>query len=133
MGKSLHEGEPLRLLTNRPVQPLLHNAIWFVVGDGAAPKRYSLGSVFLVDRIGEAAEAGFERYASGQGHVFQPPPGLNDLDWFAEFFKATAHFSLGVQEVKEPRFIERLLGLAVQVGYRLASPSDAADPPAAGR
>ncbi len=119
MGKSLHEGEPLRLLTNKPVQPLLHNAVWFIVGEGAAPKRYSLGSVFLVDRVGESAEEGFERYASGQGHVFQPPPVLNDLGWFPEFFKGMAHFSLGVQEVKEPRFIEGLLGLAAQAGHQL--------------
>lgn len=119
MGRSLHEGDPLGLLTNKPVQPLLNNVVWFVVGDGVAPKGYTLGSVFIVDRVGESAEEEFERYARGRGHVFQPPPVLNDLDWFPEFFKDMAHFSLGVQEIKEPRFIEGLFNLAAQAGYRL--------------
>jgi hypothetical protein len=100
MGRSLHEGEPLRLLTSKPVQHLRGNTVWFVVGDGEAPKRYSLGSVFVVSDIGEANEEGFEHFASGQGYVFQPPPLINDLAWFPEFFKTMAHFSLGVQEVK---------------------------------
>jgi hypothetical protein len=86
MGRPLHEGEPLRLLTNKPVEHLRDNAVWFVVGEGTAPKRYSLGSVFVVDKVGEAREENFERYASGRGHVFQPPPELNDLEWFPELF-----------------------------------------------
>jgi hypothetical protein len=120
VGRSLFEGEPLRLLTNKPVERLLGNAVWFVVGDGDAPKRYSLGSVFVVDDFGEAAEDGFTSWASGRdGHVFQPPVPLNDLEWFPEFFKSMAHFSLGVQEVKETRFVEALDGLAAEAGFRL--------------
>jgi hypothetical protein len=119
MGRPLREGDPLSLLTNKPVQHLLQHALWFVQGDGAAPKRYSLGSVFLVSEVGETGEDEFKRFARGQGHAFQPPVPLNDLEWFPDFFKALAHFSVGVQEVKDERFIEELLRLGSQAGYRL--------------
>jgi hypothetical protein len=120
MGRALHEGEPLRLLTDKPVRPLLHNTVWVVVGEGDSPKRYSLGSVFVVNDVGETREDGFGHYATGPGHVFEPPPELNGLEWFPDFFRGVAHFSLGVQEVKELRFIESLVGLANTAGYRPA-------------
>jgi hypothetical protein len=120
MGRSLHEGDPLGLLTDKPVNHLLGNVVWFVVGDGDSPKRYSLGSAFVVNDVGETDEGGFGRYSRGTGHAFQPMPALNDLAWFPEFFKATAHFSLGVQEIRDQRFVEALLGLASEAGYKPA-------------
>jgi hypothetical protein len=105
MGQTLHEGDPLGLLTNKPVQQLPSNMVWFVQGDGVTPKHYSLGSVFLVKEVGETDEAGFKQYAHGKGHVFRPPVPLHELEWFPDFFKAIAHFSVGVQEVKDERFI----------------------------
>jgi hypothetical protein len=34
MGRPLHDSEPLRLLTNKPVNHLLQNIVWFVTGGG---------------------------------------------------------------------------------------------------
>jgi len=119
MGRSLNEGDPLTLVTNRSVQHLLQNAVWFVQGDGTAPKNYSLASVFVVNEVGETGEEDFKRFARGSGHVFDPLVPLNDLEWFPEFFKALAHFSLGVHEVKEDRFVGELMRLAEEAGYQL--------------
>jgi hypothetical protein len=121
MGRSLEDGDPLRVLSKRSVQKLLHNTVWFVVGRGESPKTYSLGSVFIVSELGETGQDEFKHFARGQGHVFQPQPVLNDLDWFRGFFKDLAHFSLGVQEVKEPRYIEELQRLALQGGAAIAT------------
>lgn len=120
MGRSLQDGDPLNLLTDRPVEQLRGNVVWFIVGEGAPPKRYSLGSVFVVEKTGDAGDRGFRFYAKGSdenGHAFEPEPALNDLVWFPDFFRSTAHFSLGVQEIKDPRFIDALLGLGAEFGY----------------
>ncbi len=113
----LHEGEPLRLLANKPVDHLRDNVVWFVVGEGESPKRFTSGSVFKVSEVGDTVGDGFKHHAQGSGHVFQPPPALNDMEWFPDFSKAMAHFSLGVLEVKEPRFVEEFIGLASHAGY----------------
>lgn len=117
MGHSLHEGEPLRLLTNKPINNLLQNVVWFVAGEGAGARQYSLGSVFQVAEIGDAAEDGFKRFASGLGHVFHPPLPIKDMDWFPEILRATGHFGLGVQEIKDEAVIAGLTQLAAQAGY----------------
>lgn len=118
MGRSLRDSDPLRLLTNKPVERLMGDAVWFVVGDGASPKRYTLGSVFVVEAVGEAREQGFERFATGPGHVFQPAPSLNDLEWFAALFQSAARFSLGVLEITDPHVVEALASLAAEAGYK---------------
>jgi hypothetical protein len=51
MGRPLHKGEPLRLLTNKPVQPLLHHTVWFITGEGSGSRHYALGSVFRVTEV----------------------------------------------------------------------------------
>lgn len=45
MGRSLHDDEPLWLLTNKHGNNLLQNTIWFITGEGAGTRQYSLGSV----------------------------------------------------------------------------------------
>ena len=117
MGRPLQDSEPLRLLTNKAVNHLLQNTVWFVTGEGEGARQYSLGSVFRVAEVGEAAEADFKRFASGPGHVFQPPIPIKDMDWFPEVLRATGHFGLGVQEVKDEAMIAGLTQLAFQAGY----------------
>jgi hypothetical protein len=119
MGRPLHDHEPLRLLTNRPVNHLLQNTVWFVTGEGAGPRQYSLGSVFQVAEVGDTAEDGFRRFASGPGHVFDPPVPIKDMPWFPEVLRATGHFGLGVQEVKDEAVIGGLSLLAAQAGYEI--------------
>jgi hypothetical protein len=40
------------------------------------------------------------------------------MDWFPEVFRATRHFSNGVQEVKDEAVIAGLTKLAADAGYR---------------
>ena len=118
MGSPLHEGEPLRLSTNQPVNHLLQNTVWFVTGEGTA-RQYSLGSVFRVSEVGDATEDGFKRFAAGPGHVFQPPIPIKETEWFPEVLRATGHFGLGVQEVKDEAVVAGLTQLAAQAGYQV--------------
>ncbi|MGH7137946.1 MAG: hypothetical protein ACREHD_19530, partial [Pirellulales bacterium] len=117
MGRPLSDGDPLSLQTNKAVDQLLGNAVWFVQGDGVRDKDYSLGSVFVVGETGNTGREEFQRFARGNGHVFQPVVRLNGLDWFPEFFRAMAHFSLGVHEVKDERLIAALRQLSLESGY----------------
>ncbi len=119
MGYSLQDGEPLGLLTNKPVNHLLHNTVWFVTGEGTGTRQYSLGSVFRVAEVGDTDEGGFKRFASGPGHVFQPPIPIKDKEWFPEVLRATGHFGLGVQEVKDEAVVAGLIQLAAQDGYTI--------------
>ncbi len=119
MGRALHEGQPLRLLTNKPVNHLLQNTVWFVTGEGVGVRQYSLGSVFSVSETGDSAEDGFKRFAAGPGHVFDPPLPIGDMPWFPEMFRVAGHFALGVIEVKDEAVIAGLIEIAEQVGYAI--------------
>jgi hypothetical protein len=78
--------------------------IWIITGSGKSPKRYSLGSWFIVSDIAPAdnPRTGFAVRGT-EGGALRPAPVLNDLPWFKGFFREMAHFSLGLQEIKEPR------------------------------
>ena len=119
MGQSLREGDPLRLLTNKPVQRLVSNTVWFVVGSGTDSREYALGSVFVVDDVGETHSEKFKWYAAGSGWIFDTPPVLNQFDWFPDFFRNMAHFSLGVREITDQHVIAPFVELAIQAGYRV--------------
>jgi hypothetical protein len=120
MGRPLHEGEPLRLLTKKKaLRHLEENTVWFVTFEGARPRQYSLGSVFRVTETGDTAEEGFTHFASGRGHVFVPPVPIKDTGWFPEVLRVTGHFALGVQEVKDEAVITALTSIAAQAGYQI--------------
>lgn len=108
MGRLLSDGDPLSLQTNKGVDHLVGNAVWFVQGDGDSPKAYSLGSVFIVSVTGDTGREEFQRFARRSGHAFQPSVLLNGLAWFPDFFRAMAHFRLGVHELKDERSIAEL-------------------------
>lgn len=119
MGSSLHDGEPLRILTNKHVNHLLQNMVWFVTGEGSGTRQYSLGSVFNVTEVGNSNEDGFKRFAAGPGHVFESPIPIKELPWFSEVLRVTGNFGLGVQEVKDEAVISGLVQLATQDGYEM--------------
>jgi hypothetical protein len=116
MGRPLHDGEPLRLLTSKSVDRLVGNIVWFITGEGADERRYALGSVFKVSEVGDAAEQGFKHFASGPGHVFRPPIVLNDEGWFPALIQKMGNFGLGVQEVTDDRVIAALKSHATAAG-----------------
>lgn len=118
MGRPLHESEPFRLLTNKPVNHLLQQTVWIVTGEGDDPRRYSLGSVFPVTEVGDSIVDGFTRFATGSGHVFQPPVALNEQEWFRKLLQVTGRFGLGVLEIKDETIIAGLIRLAAEAGYK---------------
>lgn len=120
MGRPLHDGDPLALATNKAVNHLLHNIVWFITGEGVGPRRYALGSVFCVAKVGETTAGDFKRFASGPGHVFQSPVPVNEMEWFPEILRITGNFGLGVQEVKGETVIAGLLRIAAQAGHQVA-------------
>jgi hypothetical protein len=117
MGRPLQDGGPLRLLTNKQISHLLQETVWFITGEGTGERQYSLGSVFRVAEVGDADEDGFKRFATGPGHVFQPPISVKDMDWFPEVMRTTGRFGLGVLEIKDENVIAGLRQLAAQAGY----------------
>jgi hypothetical protein len=116
MGRPLHEGEPLRLLTGKSVDRLIGHTVWFITGESSGERQYALGSVFRVNEVGDAAEEGFKHFATGPGHVFRPPIPLNDEQWFPDLLRSMGNFGLGLQEVKEQRVIDALKQFATAAG-----------------
>ncbi|MGD9854281.1 MAG: hypothetical protein AB7U20_04945 [Planctomycetaceae bacterium] len=116
MGRSLAEGNPFRVLTNKPVDRLYQNLVWFIVGEGAK-RHFSLGSVFRVTETGDADQDRFKKFASGAGHVFEPPVNIKEMEWFPILMRATGHFGFGVHEIKDESVICGLKMLAERAGY----------------
>lgn len=125
MGRSLTEGDPFRLLSNKPLKHLESNVVWFIEGEAGERKQYALASVFIVDEIGENADSAFKNFAAGRGCLIQPPVLLNDLDWFKNLFQRSAHFSLGVVELNDRSTITELSKFAAEAGLEL--PADEHD------
>lgn len=117
MGRALHDDDPLRILTRKPVKVLVNNVVWIVVGESTPSLEFLLGSVFVVNDIGEAVGGEFTSFARGPGYVFDPPVPIREFEWFPSLFKAVGHFGLGVQEVKDNSVIDGLLELASAAGY----------------
>jgi len=117
MGRTLREGRPLHLLTNKRVERLFQNVVWFVTGEGSGGRQYHLGSVFQVSEIGDTSDDGFKHFATGPGHVFEPPVPINQMPWFPQMLRATGNFGLGVQQIKDEAVIAGLMHLAAQDGY----------------
>jgi hypothetical protein len=93
------------------------NFIWFIESDSESPKGYFLVSVFRVAGTGDTGDTPLEHFASGPGYLFPERVRLNDLEWFRELFRKTAHFSLGVPEVTDQAIIAGLCELGRQGGF----------------
>lgn len=119
MGRTLLEGQPLRVLTNKSVNQLLNHAVWIITGEGKESRTYSLGSVFIVTETGNSEEPGFKHVASGPGHAFDPPIPITKADWFPDLFSSTGHFGLGVTPIKDEVIIQGLIQTASSHGYEL--------------
>jgi hypothetical protein len=108
-----------RVYTSKSVDDLSGNTVWVIAGQGSSPKQYTLSSVFIVSDVGEADHPDFKNFARGDGHRFDPPPEVNDLDWFTELRKKMANFSFGLQEITEQNHVHKLLELANRDGFTL--------------
>ena len=127
MGQPLSAGDPLRVVSNTKQQKLDGHVVWMVVGEtvlGRPRKKFTLGSVFVVDEHGETGQEAFRHYARGLGHVFDPPPELTNEPWFPELQKKTFNFR-GISEIKEEATVAALTSLAAAAGYSPAIDADA--------
>ena len=127
MGQPLSSGDPLRVVSNKKLPRLDGHAVWMIVGEtvpGRPRKKFTLGSVFVVNEHGETGDEGFRHYARGPGHVFDPPPELAHESWFQELQKTTFNFR-GISEVKDEATIAALLAIAAAAGYSSETDADA--------
>lgn len=117
MGYRLHDSDPFRVLTKTSTDRLVDNLVWFIESDRESPKGYYLSSVFRVCTTGNTGDTPLQHFASGTGHEFSQPIRINELDWFGELFRKTAHFSLGVPEISDMATMDALCELARGDGY----------------
>ena len=113
MGCSMSADNAYGVWTKKETKNWLGDVIWFVQGEGDNPRRYSLASVFVVDEMGTSGDDDLPNAAWGaQGHVFQPPIPLNQVEWFSSLREVMANFSLCPQRLTDPQLIRKLLILA---------------------
>ncbi len=119
ISRTLAQDDPLCVVANQPVEDLLGQTIWFVVGQGEPQPRYALGSVFLADQVGASTDRRFRNFARGRGHVFDPPVRLNDEPWFADFRDSMGQFAFGVHETHYEGAIAAFKQFAAAAGYEV--------------
>lgn len=127
MGRLLVEDESCRVFTNKPVKDLIGKTVWTFTGTGR-PRKYSLASVFEIEKVGKTGDSGFRNFVAGPGHWFQPPLTLDDLDWFSALLKKVGRFSFGLQVLDDPELVFRLEELRQNSCTRFVSEPDACSP-----
>ena len=91
-----------------PPSDLQGSTIWLLTGEGT-PRRYFLVQRFTADLIESGEDEGFKtKISSEAGERFSPMLPLDDEDWFADFRRSVANFSLGLQRISDERFITGL-------------------------
>ena len=94
------------------------NVIWAIQGQGK-PRDYYLYNWSIVDGFEKLEGDRFAyRVYGSRGESFPEGILLNDLDWFPEFRKVNANFSLGLQRIA-PNFVKQICLLAKNEGFSL--------------
>jgi transcription antitermination protein NusB len=118
MGCTLTGANARGVRTKKQTKDWIGDVIWFVEGEGQDPRRYSLGSVFVVDRVGSSDDSDLPNAAWGErGHLFDPKVPLNDMEWFPGFFETMGHFGVCPQTITDSEIIRELLLMASQQGF----------------
>ncbi|MCC6491763.1 MAG: hypothetical protein IT424_01945 [Pirellulales bacterium] len=118
MGRALHDDDPCRVISNKPLDRLQGSVVWMIVGEsvgGARRKRFTLGSVFHVSETGGQDGGDFRHFAAGPGHAFDPPPVLNEEPWFDEFRRKCRSFE-GIRPIIEFHHLQGLKQVAASHG-----------------
>jgi hypothetical protein len=97
------------VVSNKPGgSDLPGSTIWLLTGEGT-PRRYYVVQRFTADVIDSAEEQGFStRVSSEAGERFTPMIRIDEEEWFRDFQRSQANFSLGLQRVTDDRFIRGL-------------------------
>lgn len=113
MGYSAEESDPFSVYTSKCLGEVIGDTVWVIAGEEDGGRKYRLSSWFVIDSIEPSNKAAFGSTLRGiRGGAIDPKPILNDLAWFPDFFKKMAHFSLGVQEIKQSGVVDALKKLA---------------------
>ena len=109
MGYSAEQITGFSAVTDKPAPPDLQcNTLWLLTGE-STPRRYYIVQRFTVDRIESGEDQGFRtRVVADTGQHFRPMVRIDDEEWFSDFLRSHANFSLGLQRVSEDRFIRGL-------------------------
>src|SRR5665213_2997212 len=94
------------------------NVIWAIQGQ-SKPRDYYFYNWFIVDGFNKMDGDRFAyRVYGSRGESFPEGILLNDLDWFPEFRRVNANFSLGLQAIA-PNFVKQICLLAKSEGFSL--------------
>jgi len=116
MGYDAENADPFSLYTNKRTAAI-GDAIWIIAGNGKRPRKYKLSSWFIVSAITPADHPEFGFLLSGtNGGPLNSDIILNGLPWFSELFDQTAHFSLGLTQIKEEATVKKLKRFAAKAG-----------------
>jgi hypothetical protein len=114
MGYPAQDADPMVLYTSKKIAAI-GDTIWIVAGESQRPKQYFLRSQFILSKITPADHPDFGFALSGtEGGPIDRPALLNGKPWFDDFFKAMAHFSLGLSEITQSEVIKEFNLLAHQ-------------------
>jgi group I intron endonuclease len=97
------------------------DTIYLIIGIGRRLKSYFLWTRTIVEQIDFLEEEDLLYNAIGEQYFLDPPPLLNSLDGFQEFFFRCGHFGLGLLNIANFEFAKKLEVLSAK--YRLHNES----------
>ena len=104
---------PFSFYTSKTLRDVIGDVVWVVTGQGEGRKTFYLSCWFVIDEIRPSDDAEFGYVVSGKnGGLCDPVPVLNEEQWFSEFLRKMANFSLGFNEIRDPEIIEAFRVLA---------------------
>jgi hypothetical protein len=111
-GFSASDCNGFSVLTDKPATNVEGSRIWLLTGEDT-PRQYYLASTFIAQRVGSGREEGFVTCVSADaGQRFHPMIPLSAEDWFPDFRRSQANFSLGMRPISDERVIRGLCELA---------------------
>lgn len=122
MGYEADEVDGFNFLTNKNVPSVVGSRVWMLTGKGR-PRTYYLVGHFTPTTRSRYGLAGFAWRIDGPPNSgIQLPKrswlALNDEEWFSEFRVSQGNFGLGLQPIRDKRFVrglESALSQAVSV------------------
>lgn len=121
MGYTAEESNPFGLYTRKNISKPIGDVVWIIAGKGDSPKQYFLSSWFVISTVTPADHPDFGITLSGQeGGAFDPMPRLDHMEWFPEFRRRMANFSLGLTELRQADVLEALRQVAAAAGHAQA-------------
>jgi hypothetical protein len=113
MGYPASEIIKFSVVSDKPGGPDLQGStIWLITGEGT-PRKYYLVQRFTADVIESGEDEGFAtKISSETGERFSPMRRLDEEEWFRDFQRSRGNFSLGLQPIRDERFITGLEDVA---------------------